>query len=111
MVRLNGGHGAGGDAADLGVVAAGGDVEQRCVGLVLGVEDRRDHGDVGQVGAAVVRVVDRVDVARPHLAGVAPEHLLDALAHRAQVHGDVRGVGDQVAVRRRRGRRRSPGVP
>ncbi len=91
------GHGAGGDAADLGVVAARGDVEQDP--LTLRVEDRGDDGDVGEMGAAVVRVVDGVRVTRPH-AGAAPaDDLLDAGAHRSQVDGDVRGVGDEVAVR------------
>ena len=58
-----GGHGAGGDAADLGVVAARGDQEAaaRCP---PSSNTGRDDGDIGQVGAAVVRVVDRVHVAR-----------------------------------------------
>ena len=61
-------------------------------------EHRRDDGDVGQVRAAVVRVVERVDVARLHPAGVACHHRLDRLAHRAQVHRHVGRVGDEVAA-------------
>ncbi len=91
-----GGHGAGGEPADLGVVAAGRDQEQQRPPLL--VEDRRDDGDVGKVRAPVVGVVDGVGVARPHGALVAPQHLLDGLAHGAEVDGDVGGVGDQVAL-------------
>ena len=97
-----GGHGAGRDAADLRVVPAGGHVEQD----VLGVPGERslpehggDHGDVGQVRAAVVGVVEHEDVARLHGPRVAADDHLDALAHRAQVHRHVRGVGDQLARR------------
>ena len=93
--------------ADVGVVAARADVEGRPLLLSrvrqrAGVRafevDRRDDGDVGQVRAAVVRVVERVHVAALHRAGVARDHGLDRLAHRAEVHRHVRRVGDQVAV-------------
>ena len=60
-------------------------------------EDGSDHGDVGEVGAAVVRVVEDVDVAAAD-ARVALDHHLDRLAHGAQVHRHVRRVGDQAAV-------------
>src|SRR5690606_15713413 len=90
------GHGAGRQAADLRVVAAGGDVEQHPLTSV--VVDRGDHGDVGQVGAAVVGVVDRVHVAGAHRVAAPADHLLHAGAHRPQVHRHVGGVGDQVAV-------------
>lgn len=46
----------------------------------------------------MVRVVDRIHVARPHLPAAASEHLLDGLPHRAQMHRNVRGIGDQIAV-------------
>ncbi len=96
-----GGHGTGGDAADLRVVAARGHQEAQPGPLpVRGlVEHRADDGHVGQVRPAVVRVVDGVDVAGPQGARVAPEHLLDGLPHRPEVHRDVRGVGHQAAVR------------
>ena len=67
--------------------------------LARRVEDRGDDGDVRQVGAAVVRVVDRVHVAGLHLAGASADHLLDGGAHRAEMHRDVWRVGDEVAVR------------
>ena len=96
------GHRAGRDSADLRVMAAGGDVEPdvAVAGLWGAVrrEHRGDHGDVGQVRAAVIRVVERVDVARPDVPPVAGDHHLDRLAHRAEVHRDVRGVRDQVAL-------------
>ena len=59
---------------------------------------RRDHGDVGQVRAAVVGRVQHVDVAGPHLAGVGADHRLDRAVHGAQVHRHVRGVGDELAL-------------
>jgi hypothetical protein len=88
-------HRARRDAADFGVVPARGDVEENAfAGLV---EDRRDHGHVGQVGAAVVRRVQHEHVARHDRALALPGHGLDALAHGAEVHRDVRRVRHQVA--------------
>ena len=52
---------AGGDAADVGVMAAAADEEQDV--RAVGIEYRRDDGDVRQMGAAVERVVQRDDVA------------------------------------------------
>ena len=89
-------HRAWRQSADLGVVTARGDVEQHV--LPRPVVDRCDDRDVRQVGASVVRIVDRVDVSGLHLAGPALDHLLHACAHRAQVDRHVRCVGDQVAV-------------
>ena len=56
-------HRARRDAADIGVMAARGDVRTSTVAAGL-VEHRRDHGDVGQMRAAVVGRVQHVDVAR-----------------------------------------------
>src|SRR6202044_2167004 len=61
-------------------------------------EHGRDHRDVGEVRAAVVRVVERIDVARLSVPLVAVYHHFYGFAHRAEVHRDVRGVGDEVAV-------------
>ena len=55
-------HRAGRDTADVGVMAAARDPEQDLARSV--VEHRRAHRDVGQMGAAVVGRVDRIDVAR-----------------------------------------------
>ena len=103
---------------DLGVVAAGGHEEQepglirpgvsgrsaaprrRCDGgggRAVVVEHRRHHGDVRQVGATVVRVVDGDGLAGAERAPAPPQHLLHGCAHRAEVHRHVRGVGDEVA--------------
>ncbi len=101
-------------AADVGVVAAGSHVERgsprqaavltptptRTLPLEGGGPIQIDGGhdrDVGQVRAAVVRVVEHIHVAALH-GGVALDHGLDRLAHRAQVHRHVRCVGDQFAV-------------
>jgi hypothetical protein len=50
------------------------------------------------VCAAVVRVIEREDVTGPHPVLVARDDHLDGLAHRAEVHRDVRCVRDQVAA-------------
>ncbi len=54
-------HRAGRNAADIGMMAARGDPEQDRFLPV--VEDRRAHGDVGEMRAAVIGRVDRIDVA------------------------------------------------
>ena len=87
-------HRARRDAADIGMVAARGDPEQD----LAAVEDRRADGDVGQMRAAVIGRVDRVDVARADLAFVLADDGLDRAIHRAEMHRHVRGVGDQRAV-------------
>src|SRR5699024_4013010 len=88
---------AGRDAADIGVVGAAGDVEQH---VVVGiVEHRRNHGNVRQVGAAVVGVVEHEHVAGPHAVPAALGDGAHAFAHRAQVHRHVRRVGDQAGLR------------
>ena len=88
--------GAGGGAADVGVMAAAADEEQDV--LAVGIEYRRDDGDVRQVGAAVERVVQRDDVAGLQRKAPVIEDGADALAHRAEVDRDVRRVGHQIAV-------------
>ena len=51
------------------------------------------------MGAAVVGVVQRVDVARPQAVAAQAQDRAHALAHRAQMHRHVRRIGDQHAVR------------
>jgi hypothetical protein len=89
-------HGSGRDPADLGVVPARSDVKPDLV--AVGGEHRGDDCDVREVSAAVVGVVEDVDVAAAEV-WVALDHHLDRLAHRAQVDRHVRGVGDQAALR------------
>ena len=96
-VAALGGHRSRGDPADLGVVASGGDEEQDRSGRRAGPEHRSDDRDVGEMGAAVIRIVDGVHVARLDRPAPAPHDLLHARAHRAEMDGDVGGVGDQVA--------------
>ena len=90
-------HGTRGDAADLGVMPAGGHEEQDVLPIVI--KHRGDHGDVGQVRAAVVGVVEHVDIAGLHAPAVTAQHHFDALAHGAQVHRHVRGVRDELPRR------------
>ncbi len=97
-----GGHGPRRDPADVSMMATRRDEEG---GGVVGLQEHRhDDGDVGQMGAAVVRGVQHIDVAAPHAAPVGAaaargDDRADALAHRPQVDRDVRGVGDQGAAR------------
>ena len=84
------------DAAHIRVVPTAADIE-RGLGAVIDVH-RRDHGDVRQMRAAVVRVVEHEDIAALHAVAVARNHRLDALAHRSQMHRHVRRVGDQLAL-------------
>ena len=53
-----------------------------------------DEGDVGQVGAAEIGVVEDDDVAGPEAVGESLEGSLDGCRHRAQVDRLVRGLGD-----------------
>ena len=87
-------------AADVGVVGAvGREAEQRAVVR----ERRRDDGDVRQVGAAAVGVVQ--DPCDARLVPL-PHHGLDGGGHRAEVDGDVLGLHDHPAggVEQRAGR-------
>ena len=88
-------HGTRGDAADVGMVAARTDIKQDVPAGVI--EHRRDDGNVGQVGAAVVGRVEHVDVAGFHLAGVLANHRTYRFAHRSKVHRHVRRIGDEFA--------------
>ena len=93
-MRAVGRHRARRDAADVGMVGARrGEEEQAAV-----VEDRHHHRDVGQVRAAIIGVVEGVDVALAHLLAAQLQDGAHRFAHRAQMDGHVRGVGDQVAV-------------
>ena len=83
-------HAAGGRPADVGVVgAAGGEADHLARG-----EDGRDQGDVGQVGAALVGVVEDPRVA---WALLQLEYGGDRVRHRAEVDGDVLGLHDQLS--------------
>ena len=88
-------HGTGRHAADIGVVAAARHIEQD--GRIVVGEDRRHHGNVGQVGAAVVRRVEHVNVTRRHLRILLNDGF-DRAVHRAQMHRHVRRVGDQLTA-------------
>ncbi len=72
------------------VRAARGEAQQ-----LLGQEDRRDDGDVGQVGAAGEGVVEDPGHARGVLV---LEHRRNGGGHRAEVHGDVLGLHDHLPV-------------
>ena len=63
-------------------------------------EDRREDEDVLQMLAAAVGVVVDVEIAGPKLAGWALVHAgPENLRHRAQMHGDQLGLGNDIAQR------------
>ncbi len=97
-------------AADIGLVAARGDIEPHRPRAVLG-EDRHDHRHVGKMRAAVIGRVQHIDVARLHAAPVGAlraraDHRAHAFAHRAQMNRQMRRVGDKRsgAVEQRAGK-------
>ena len=62
------------------------------------VKNRGDDGDVGEMGAAVERIVQRDDVAGLQGVAAVVEDGADTFAHGAEMYRNVRGVGDEVAV-------------
>ena len=89
------------DPADIGMMPARRD-EGRWL-CVVAIEDRHDHRDVRQMRAAAIRIVEHIGVAAPDAAPVPRlaarlDDPADALAHRAQMHRDMRRVGDQRAL-------------
>ena len=72
-------------------------------------EDGGDAGDVGQVGAAVIRIVedDQVAVFESH----GGQGGLDREGHGPEVDGDVRALGQGLAVRVEEGAGVSPCAP
>ena len=82
-------------AADIGMVTARRRVEEDFLAGV--VEDRRHHGDVRQMRAAIIGCIQREHVARMDVSLVQADHRLDRAVHGAQMHRHMRGVGDQRA--------------
>ncbi len=78
------------------MVASGGHEKAR-LGVAVIAEDRHDHGDVGQVGAAGIGVVEGEGLARLQRR-IALAHRPHAGAHRTQMHRHVRRIGHQPAV-------------
>ena len=75
--------------------------ERRGVGF-LGIENRDDDRDVGQMRSAAVRIVEHIGIAAAESAtvpasGTRLDDAPDALAHRTEMHRNVRRVRDQSA--------------
>ncbi|MNX61188.1 hypothetical protein D3C86_921150 [compost metagenome] len=90
-------------AADIRMVPTRSDVEQDLAAGVI--EHRGNDRHVGQVRAAVVRVIHHVGVARHHAAGVGVHDRAHRFTHGPQVHRHVRRVGDQTGLRIKNGAR------
>jgi len=87
-------HGPGEHSADVGVMGAVGDVEGGT--SVTAQEDRRDHGDVGQMGSATIGIVEK-----SHIAGRETkrrENRTDGHRHRSEVDRHVVAHGDEFSV-------------
>ena len=104
-----GAHRAWRDAADIGVMPARRHEEQN-LGAAFG-EHRGHHGDVGKMRAAVIGRVQHPHIAGLEIAADLAPHGLDAPVHRAEMHRDMRRVGDEAAVADRRWRRRNRAAP
>ncbi len=89
-------HRAWRDATDICVVTARSDVEEDLAASP--VENRRDDGDIGQMGAAGIRRVEYGYVARPLARTALANDCAHTLAHRAQMHRHVRCVGNEIAI-------------
>ena len=85
---------AGGAAADVGVVAAVSQPE----GDLVAHENRRNHGHIRQMRAAVEGRVEHVRITRPGI-GVETHDSPHAVGHGTQMHGHMGRVGHQVAIR------------
>ena len=88
-------HRSGIHAADIGVVGAVGDIEG-CA-LTAGEEYGRDHGDVGQMCAAAIGIIEQSHIAGPEAQ--IGENSCNGHGHGAEMHGHVVAHGDEIAVR------------
>ena len=102
-------HRARSDPADIGMMAARGDKPGR-LRISFRRKDRHHHGDVRQMRAAFIRRIECVDVASqdaPPVTRAAADDRAHAFTHRAEMDRHMRRIGDEIAVRGRRSRRRN----
>src|SRR5215813_1545493 len=86
--------GAVGGAADVALVRAIDGPE----GEALAHEDGEERGEIGEVVAAVIRIVEEEHVAGPDAAREVVDHGLDGHGQRAHVDGHVLGLGGEPAL-------------
>ena len=89
-------HRARGNASNVGMVASVGHEEDGLLDAL--VEDGRDHGEVGQMGATCLRMVCQDDVTLAQVVAEGVHLVADGALHGPQVDRDVRGVGHEAAV-------------
>ena len=58
-----------------------------------------DNGDVGQMGAAIIRGVEGVNVTTADMPRALCKDRPDTFAHRSKMHWHMRGIGDERSVR------------
>ena len=78
------------------MVATRADVKENFLGGIR--EHGRDDRHIRQMRTTIVRVVQHIHIAPLHPAAVLTHHGLDALPHRAKMHGHMRRIGDEVAL-------------
>ena len=61
-------------------------------------KNRCHNGDVREVCAAREGVIERIDFARPNLRTPSPDNCADSLAHRAEMHGHMGGICDELSI-------------
>jgi hypothetical protein len=63
------------------------------------IHEHRHHGDnVGQMGTAIVRIVQGKDVARRNVIAKMVQDSLKGGGHAAQMQGQTGALGDEFAV-------------
>ena len=88
-------------AADIGHVRE----RHRVADQALLIEHRLNQHDVGQVRAAVIRVIGDEEVARQNAPGVGAGDRSHGERHGAQMERQARALRDQLAVRQEQRRR------
>ncbi len=79
---------------------------------LVAMKDRRDDGDIGQVRAARVGVVEDVDVAVAHpVERIGLEHLRDRRDEGREMNRDRAGLGERRAVGGEQACRTRRGLP
>ena len=90
-------HRTGCETANIGMMATRGDPEQHIVSLII--ENRRADGNIGQMGAAIIRCVQHEHIARPDSTLVHPDNRFDGPVHRSEMNGHMGCVGDKISFR------------
>ena len=81
--------------ADIGMVPTRCDIEQDILAIIA--KHRGDQGDVGQMRAAVIRIIEHINIASFHAADIVAHDRLNRFPHRSQMDRHMRRIGNQKA--------------